>query len=35
MFRLIMKTFIGLLIRIVNACNHTKSVSLGSQKCTI
>ena len=35
MFRLIKKTFIGLLIRIVNASNHTKCVSLGSQKYTI
>ena len=33
MFRLIKKIFIGLLISIVNASNHTKYVSLSNQKC--
>ena len=27
--------FMGLLISIVNACNHTKCVSLNNQKCMI
>ena len=35
MFGLIKKTFMGLLISIVNASNHTKCVSLSNQKCTI
>ena len=35
MIRLIKKIFIGLLIRIVNASNHTKCVSLSNQKCEI
>ena len=35
MFGLIKKIFMGLLINIVNACNHTKCVSLSSQKCVI
>ena len=33
MFGLIKKTFIGLLINIINASNHTKCVLLSSQKC--
>ena len=33
MFRLVKKVFIGLLSSIVNASNHTKCVSLSSQKC--
>ena len=33
MFGLIKKMFIGLLISIVNASNHTKCVSLSNQKC--
>ena len=33
MIRLIKKLFIGLLISIVNASNHTKCVSLSNQKC--
>ena len=32
MFRLIKKIFIGLLISIVNACSHTKCISLINQK---
>ena len=35
MFQLIKKTFIGLLIRIVNASYHTKWVSLSNEKCII
>ena len=35
MFGLIKKIFMGLLINIVNACNHTKCVSLSNQKCVI
>ena len=35
MFGLIKKTFIGLLISIVNASNHTKCISLSNQKCMI
>ena len=35
MFRLIKKIFLGLLISIVNASNHTKYVSLSNQKCVI
>ena len=35
MFRLIKKTFMGLLISIVNASNHRKCVPLRNQKCTI
>ena len=33
MFGLIKKTFIGLLIGLVNGTNHTKYVSLSNQKC--
>ena len=33
MFELSKKIFIGLLTGLVNAYNHTKSVSLGNQKC--
>ena len=33
MFRLIKKIFMGLLISLVNAPNHTKSMSLSNQKC--
>ena len=33
MFGLIKKTFMDLLISIVNAYNHTKCVSLSNQKC--
>ena len=35
MFRLIKEIFLGLLISIVNASNHTKCVSLSNQKCII
>ena len=35
MFGLIKKVFLGLLISIVNACNHTKCVSLSIEKCEI
>ena len=35
MFRLIKKTFIGLLSSIVNASYHTKHVFLSNQKCKI
>ena len=35
MFGLIKKMFMGLLINIVNASNHTKCVSLSNQKCEI
>ena len=35
MFRLIKKIFLGLLISIVNASNHTKYVSLSNQNCVI
>ena len=35
MFGLIKEIFIGLLITIVNASNHTKFVSLSNQKCMI
>ena len=35
MFRLIKRIFMGLLISIVNASNHTKRVSLSNQKCMI
>ena len=35
MFRLVKKIFIGLLISIVNASNHKKSVLLSNQKCMI
>ena len=35
MFGLIKKIFMGLLINIVNASNHTKCVSLSNQKCKI
>ena len=35
MFRLIKKIFMGLLIGIVNASNHSKCVSLSNQKCMI
>ena len=35
MFGLIKKMFMGLLINIVNASNHTKYVSLSNQKCEI
>ena len=34
-FRLIKKIFMGLLISILNASNHTKCVSLNRQKCEI
>ena len=33
MFGLIRKMFLGLLISIVNASNHTKCDSLSNQKC--
>ena len=33
MFRLIKKMFMGLLISIVNASNHTKCMLLSNQKC--
>ena len=35
MFGLIKKVFMGLLINIVNASNHTKCVLFGNQKCEI
>ena len=35
MFKLIKKIFIGLLIRIVNATNHTECLSLSNQRCEI
>ena len=35
MFGIIKKIFMGLLISIANACNHTKCVSLSNQKCMI
>ena len=35
MFKLIKKIFIGLLIRIVNATNHTECLSLNNQRCEI
>ena len=35
MFGIIKKIFMGLLISIVNASNHTKCVSLSNQKCMI
>ena len=35
MYRLIQKIFMGLLISIINAYNHTKCVSLSNQKCMI
>ena len=35
MFWLIKNFFLGLLINIVNASNHTKCVSLSNQKCKI
>ena len=35
MFGLIRETFIGLLIGLVNESNHTKCISLSSQKCMI
>ena len=35
MFGLVRKMFMGLLIGIVNACNHTKCASLSNQKCMI
>ena len=35
MYRLIKKIFMGLLISIINAYNHTKCVSLSNQKCMI
>ena len=35
MFELIKKMFMGLLIRLVNASNHTKCVLLSNQKCII
>ena len=35
MFGLIKKMFMGLLISIVNATNHTKCISLSNQKCEI
>ena len=33
MFGLIKKLFMGLLVKIVNASNHTKCVLLSNQKC--
>ena len=33
MFRLIKKIFMGLLVSLVNASNHTKSMSLSNQRC--
>ena len=33
MFRLIKKMFMGILISIVNASNHTKCVLLSNQNC--
>ena len=33
MFGLIKKIFIGLLINIINASNHTKCILVSSQKC--
>ena len=35
MFALIKRIFMGLLISIVNASNHTKCISLSNQKCEI
>ena len=35
MFRLIRKTFIGILSRIINASNHRKCVSVSNQTCKI
>ena len=35
MFGLIKRVFMGLLINMINACNHTKCVSLSNQKCVI
>ena len=35
MFKLIKKTFIGLLTGLVNGSYHTKCVSLRNQKCEI
>ena len=35
MFKLIKKIFIGLLIRIVNATNHTECLPLSNQRCEI
>ena len=35
MFELIKKIFIGLLVNVANASNHTKRVSLSNQKCMI
>ena len=35
MFGIVKKLFIVLLASIVNACNHTKSMSLSNQKCEI
>ena len=35
MFGIIKKIFMGLLISIANASNHTKCVSLSNQKCVI
>ena len=35
MFGLITKIFMGLLIRMVNACNHAKFLLLSNQKCMI
>ena len=35
MFRLIKKIFMGLLISIIDASNHTKCVLLSNQKCMI
>ena len=35
MFELTKKMFMGLLISIVNAPNHTKCISLSNQKCVI
>ena len=35
MFGIIKKMFMGLLVSIVNAFNHTKCMSLSKQKCMI
>ena len=33
MFGFFKKMFVGLLTGVVNACNHTKCVSLNNQQC--
>ena len=35
MFEIIKKMFMGLLISIINASNHTNGISLNDQKCMI